>query len=53
MTGVSYETADAIWLGHDPEGFCRLARMVASELHHNNLPDKHGGKETPSNLRPM
>ena len=36
--GVSYETADAIWLGHDPEGFCQLARMIAFELHNDGLP---------------
>lgn len=27
--GISIETADAIWTGHDPEGFARLARTVA------------------------
>lgn len=27
--GLSVESADAIWLGHDPHGFARLARIVA------------------------
>lgn len=27
--GISIEAADAIWLGQDPDGFARLARMVA------------------------
>jgi hypothetical protein len=37
-TGISIECADAIWLGHDPEGFAQLARVVAFELHHAGLP---------------
>lgn len=35
---ISFETADAIWLGSDPIGFARLARMVALVLHVNRLP---------------
>lgn len=31
--GLSIESADAIWQGHDPEGFARLAR-IAAYLHH-------------------
>lgn len=31
--GLSIETADAIWRGHDPHGFARLARMVALLCH--------------------
>ena len=27
--GVSIETADTIWMGEDPVGFARLARIVA------------------------
>jgi hypothetical protein len=37
-SGVSIESADAIWLGHDPHGFSRLARMTAWLLHHLELP---------------
>jgi hypothetical protein len=37
-TGVSIESADAIWLGHDPYGFARLARQTAFLLHHFDLP---------------
>jgi len=32
------ESADAIWLGHDPEGFNQLARIVAFRLHARGLP---------------
>jgi len=32
------ESADAIWLGHDPEGMAQLARMVAKRLQARNLP---------------
>lgn len=38
--GVSIECADAIWLGHDPKGFARVARITAFLLHRFNL----GGK---------
>jgi hypothetical protein len=31
--GLSIESEDAIWLGHDPAGFARLARMVALLCH--------------------
>lgn len=31
--GLSIESADAIWLGRDPEGFARLARIVALLCH--------------------
>lgn len=31
--GISIETADAVWAGHDPHGFARLARMTALVLH--------------------
>lgn len=37
-TGISIECADAIWLGHDPHGFARTARIVAFLLHDNGLP---------------
>lgn len=33
--GISIESADAIWLGHDPQGFARLARIVALLCHHH------------------
>ena len=40
------ESADAIWLGHDPAGFRQLARMVACRLHERGLPpvwsSRHG-----------
>lgn len=36
--GISIEAADAIWHGHDAEGFARLARMVALLLHVHHLP---------------
>lgn len=32
------ESADAIWLGHDHEGFRVLARIVACRLHERGLP---------------
>ena len=32
------ESADAIWQGHDPEGFKVLARIVAFRLHKRGLP---------------
>lgn len=32
------ESADAIWLGHDPEGMKVLARIVAFRLHARGLP---------------
>jgi hypothetical protein len=37
-SAVSIEAADAIWLGHDPHGFSRLARMNAWLLHELGLP---------------
>lgn len=37
-TGLSIECADAIWLGKDPIGFARTARIVAFLLHDNKLP---------------
>lgn len=37
-TGISIESADAIWHGKDPEGFARLARVAAFLLHANTLP---------------
>jgi hypothetical protein len=37
-TGISIESADAIWLGHDPDGFVQLARITAFLLHENGLP---------------
>lgn len=40
------ESADAIWLGHDPEGMAVLARIVADRLHARRLPpvwsNRHG-----------
>lgn len=45
-TGVSVESADAIWKGHDPHGFARLARIVAGLCHFEldacRLVDRHG-----------
>lgn len=35
---LEVESADAIWLGHDPAGFHQLARIVAYLLHHHGLP---------------
>src|SRR5581483_3115732 len=32
------ESADAIWLGHDPHGMAVLARIVAFRLHARGLP---------------
>lgn len=32
------ESADAIWLGHDPDGMAQLARIVAFLLQRANLP---------------
>lgn len=37
---VEVESADAIWLGHDPEGLQQLAHMVAFMLHHWELPPR-------------
>jgi len=37
-TSVEIECADAIWLGHDPEGFEQLVHIVGFLLHHFNLP---------------
>lgn len=31
--GISVESADAIWQGHDPHGFAQLARLVALLCH--------------------
>ncbi len=31
--GISFEFADAIWQGHDPEGFARAARIIAGLCH--------------------
>jgi len=36
--GVSIECADAIWLGHDPVGFARTARICGWLLQHQHLP---------------
>lgn len=43
-TGVSVEFADAIFLGTDPEGFARSARIIAFLCHEFNLPARwrHG-----------
>jgi hypothetical protein len=35
---VEVESADAIWLGHDPAGFHQLAHIAAYLLHHYHLP---------------
>ena len=37
-TSDDIESADAIWLGHDPKGFQELARIVADRLHARGLP---------------
>jgi len=37
-SGISIESADAIWLGFDPEGFAQLARITAWLLHHFRIP---------------
>lgn len=36
--GVSIECADAIWLGHDPIGFARVARITGWLCKHLGLP---------------
>jgi hypothetical protein len=36
--GVSIECGDAMWLGHDPVGFARAARIVGWLLRHEHLP---------------
>jgi hypothetical protein len=36
--GVSVECGDAMWLGHDPEGFARAARIAGWLLRHEHLP---------------
>jgi N-acetyl-anhydromuramyl-L-alanine amidase AmpD len=36
--GISIESADQVWNGHDPEGFAQLARMVALILHTHGWP---------------
>lgn len=36
--GISIETADQVWQGHDPEGFAQLARMAALILHIHGWP---------------
>ena len=38
LIGVSVECGDAMWLGQDPEGFKRAARITAFLLHHLKLP---------------
>lgn len=38
--GISIECADAIWLGKDPHGFARTARIVGWLLRHEGLPDR-------------
>ena len=38
--GISIESADAIWQGHDPHGFARLARMTALILHVHGWPPR-------------
>lgn len=37
-TSDDIESADAIWLGHDPHGMAVLARIVAFRLHARGLP---------------
>jgi hypothetical protein len=37
-TGISIESADAIWHGKDPDGFARLARIAAFLMHSHALP---------------
>lgn len=37
-TSDDIESADAIWLGHDPQGMKVLARIVAYRLHARGLP---------------
>jgi hypothetical protein len=43
-TGVSIECGDALWLGHDPVGFARTARITAFLLKEFGLPAnwRHG-----------
>lgn len=36
--GISIESADAIWVGDDVDGFERLAHIVAWLCHHYNIP---------------
>ena len=36
--GISIESADAIWIGDDYDGFERLARIVAWLCHHYGIP---------------
>jgi hypothetical protein len=36
--GVSVECGDPMWLGHDPEGFARAARIAGWLLLHEHLP---------------
>jgi hypothetical protein len=36
--GVSIECADPLWLGHDPAGFARAARIAGWLLRHEQLP---------------
>lgn len=36
--GVSIECGDAMWLGHDPHGFARAARIAGWLLQHEHLP---------------
>ena len=45
-TGLSIECGDAMWLGKDPVGFARAARVVAFLLHDNRLPANwvHGAR---------
>lgn len=35
---IEVESADAIWLGHDDDGFKQLARIVAALCHYHGLP---------------
>jgi hypothetical protein len=39
------ESADAIWLGHDPLGMAVLARIVAFRLHVRGLPAVHSAEQ--------
>ena len=43
--GISIETADAVWQGHDPEGFAQLARTVALILHVHGWPAARMARE--------
>lgn len=40
-SSVEVESADAIWLGHDPHGLAVLARITAFLLHKYDLPAVH------------